>query len=174
MINIKLPFWMSGAELEKLRTAAVNWWTLVETWISWPATQTDPLTCSPVLLCLIAFQRDVKRFHDEPETLFRKRVKFAFINAQDAGSKAGFVAIFERLGIGYVEIIERSDPVNWDVVQLELSDSQLGQNIALINQIIMTYGRTCRRYELLIISPIEISTPIFSNGNSYHYDIASL
>jgi len=174
MIKIKLPFWLDGPELEKIRTAAVSWWDKVENWISFPLQQTDPLTAVLPLVNMLAYQRDVIRFKDEPEDLYRKRVKFALINNQDAGSKAGFIAIFERLGIGYVEIEERFDPVDWDVIRLSLSDSQVGQNLDLINEIIIAYGRTCRRYELLIINPITAYTPVFSNNNTYSYDIASL
>ncbi len=174
MININLPFWLDGPELEKLRTAAVSWWAMVETWVKFPVTQTDPLTAVLPLVNLLAFQRNVTRFKDEPEDLFRKRVKFALINNQDAGSKAGFIAIFERLGIGYVEIEERFDAVDWDVIRLNLSDSQLGQNLTLINQIIISYGRTCRRYQLVIITPITAFTPVFSHQHDYSYHTASL
>lgn len=174
MINIKLPFWLSADETKKLITAATNWWQRAQDWVRWPLTQLDPLTATIAMVDLLAWQRDIQRFPEEPENLYRLRVKYALINAQDAGSKAGFIRIFERLGIGYLEIEERVDPVDWDVILLSLSDSQLGQNQELIERIITKYGRTCRRYQLVILTPITVSTPVFSNDVSYSYDVAGL
>jgi len=174
MIKIELPFWLDGIELGKLREAMVAFWDMAETWIKWPVTQMDPLTCSLGMLYLIAFNRDIERFSGEPEALFRKRVKFAYINAEDAGSKAGFIRIFERLGIGYVEITERFDAVNWDVIKLTMSDAVLAANASLLNQIIYAYGRTCRRYEFDTITALPISTPAFAVGHVYSYDVAGI
>ncbi len=52
-------------------------------------------------------------------------MKYAFINAKDSGSVAGFIAIFERLGIGNVLIKERQPHIDWDVIILVLNDEQL-------------------------------------------------
>lgn len=79
-------------------------------------------------------------------------MKYAFINAKESGSKIGFIRIFERLGIGYVEIEERFDIENWDVIKIRVSDSQIAKNNELLNLIIRKYGRTCRRYTLEIIT----------------------
>lgn len=174
MIDIKLPFWLSAEQTKALITAAKAYWGNIETWLRWPLDQMDPLTCVVPILNMLAFSRDISRFTGEPLDLYRKRVKYALINAQDAGSKAGFIRIFERLGIGYLEIEERVDPVDWDVILLKLSDSQLAQNQDLIERLVYKYGRTCRRYQLTIITPVTISTPAFSNGFSYHYDKAGL
>jgi hypothetical protein len=174
MIEIKLPFWMNGPQLAKLVAGVKAWWNKVESWIRWPLDQLDPLTCQWRLLNLLAYQRDIRRFDGEMESLYRQRVALAYVNAEDAGSKAGFIRIFERLGIGYVEIDERTDPVDWDVIILHLSDSQIGQNQALLHNIIQTYGRTCRRYELSIITSTPVAMPCFGNGCSYSYDVASI
>lgn len=174
MINIKLPFWLSADQTAKLITAATNWWQRAENWVRWPLTQLDPLTATIGIVDLLAWQRDIQRFPEEPESLYRLRVKYALINAQDAGSKAGFIRIFERLGIGYIEIEERVDPVDWDVILLHVTETQIAQKQQLIERIIYKYGRTCRRYQLVIITPITVSTPTFSNGCSYSYDVAGL
>ena len=172
MINIKLPFWLSATENEKLMVAAQVWWQRVEGWLQWPLDQMDPLTCELAILYLLAWQRDIERFTNEDEALYRLRVKYALINAQDAGSKAGFIAIFERLGIGYVEIEERTDPVDWDIVLLLLSDSQVANNSALIDQIIAKYGRTCRRYQLTVITPIPVAVEARLTGHIWSLDTA--
>jgi hypothetical protein len=172
MIDIKLPFWLDGVEIGKLRDAAASFWQTIETTLAWPLTQFDPLTCSEGILALLAWQRDIERFKDEPMDIYRKRVAFAYVNAEDAGSKAGFIRIFERLGIGYLEIYERVDPVDWDVVLLRLSESQLSENTELLMRIIEKYGRTCRRYQLEIINPIPLVIDARENGHVWWFDAA--
>ena len=156
MIKIKLPFWLEGVELTKLKNAAQSWWEKVEQWLNWPLLQIDAETCHMTVLDLLAWQRDIQRFQGEPETLYRLRVKYAFINAVEAGSTAGMIRIFQRLGIGYVEIQERLPDQDWDIVSLLLSDSQLSENPVLLRVLIQQYGRTCRRYEFSTITPVSV------------------
>jgi hypothetical protein len=168
-----LPIWeKEGPNNKGLKSAFSNWWDKVEGWIKTPLNQMDAETCSGALLKYHAYQKDVTRFADEPENLFRKRVKYAEQNAMDAGSKVGFIKIFERLGIGYLEILEREDEVNWDVVSLRLSDSQVAGNIDLLGYIIQQYGRTCRRYELTVLTPIEMTVGVFEIGHTWVLDVA--
>lgn len=164
MIKLELRFWLAGTELSKLRDAAQAWWERVESWVSWPLQQLDAETCHPTVLDLMAWQRDITRFRGEPESLYRRRVKYAFVNAQDAGSTAGFKRIFQRLGVGEVQILERQEGRDWDIVQLLLTDEQLSANPLLLDLIVNQYGRTCRRYELvgtsrvtLVIGAYEVS-----------------
>ncbi len=152
LAGLSLPTWMKKGEPEKLLRAARRFWALVNGWITWPVSQFDPLTCAEPLLNLLAYDRDVTRFNGEPLSLYRKRVAFAFINARDAGSVEGFINIFERLGIGYVELRERQPGVDWDVITVRVSDSQIADNAELMLQIIRQYGRTCRRYQFEVIT----------------------
>ncbi|PYB76783.1 phage tail protein [Pseudomonas soli] len=156
MSPLKLPFWLAGTELTKLKDAAQAWWARVSEWLRWPLLQMDAETCHLTVLDLLAWQRDITRFKDEPESLYRLRVKFAFINAVDAGSTAGLKRILRRLGVGYVEIDERMPDRDWDVVLLRLSDSQLSENPELLRVLIQQYGRTCRRYDFVSITPVTL------------------
>ncbi|MDV9030491.1 phage tail protein [Pseudomonas sp. RAC1] len=156
MIRMKLPFWLGGAELAKLTAAAQAWWEKVKGWIQWPLLQADAETCHLTILDLMAWQRDITRFNNEPEGLYRLRVKYAFINAVDAGSTAGLKRILRRLGVGYVEIDERIPDRDWDVVLLRLSDSQLSENPELLRVLVQQYGRTCRRYDFVTITPLTL------------------
>lgn len=156
MNPLKLPFWLAGSELTKLKDAAQAWWARVSEWLRWPLLQMDAETCHLTVLDLLAWQRDITRFKDEPESLYRLRVKFAFINAVDAGSTAGLKRILRRLGVGYVEIDERMPDRDWDVVLLRLSDSQLSENPELLRVLIQQYGRTCRRYDFVSITPVTL------------------
>lgn len=155
MLKLKLPFWLDGPELAKLKAAAQSWWAHVEGWLTWPLLQMEPERCHLQLLDLLAWQRDISRFAGEPEALYRLRVKHAFINAVDAGSTVGLKRILVRLGVGAVEIKERVDGIDWDVVFVQVSDEQSSQHAALLRELIRHYGRTCRRYNFLTINPLD-------------------
>lgn len=157
MSPLKLPFWLSGPELTRLKDAAQSWWDQVTEWLRWPLLQMDAEQCHLMVLDLLAWQRDITRFRNEPESLYRKRVKHAFINAVDAGNTAGLKRILLRLGVGYVEIDERLPERDWDVILLRLSDSQLSENPELLRVLIQQYGRTCRRYDFVSITPVALS-----------------
>lgn len=150
--SITLPSWMRIGEPLKLAKACLTFWTTYMGWVYWPLQQLDPESCSEWLLDVLAYQRDITRFVDEPLALYRKRVKYAFVNAQDSGEVAGFIAIFERLGIGHVEIEERMPDQDWDVIGVTVTDNQLTGNADLLMEIIRHYGCTCRRYEFRVMT----------------------
>lgn len=150
--RMKLPFWMNKGELAKLLESGKKFWARIYRWLEWPAKQFDPLLCPVPVLSLLAWERDITRFNGEPLDLFRKRVAFAWLNARDAGSVEGFIAIFHRLGIGYIELQERPTGKDWDVIVIRVSDGQIASNGELLREIIRQYGRTCRRYEYEVIT----------------------
>ena len=174
MIKLSLPFWLDGPQLTKLKAASQAWWEKIEGWLQWPLLQMDADTCHLTVLDLLAWQRDISRFKDEPESLYRLRVKFAFINAVDAGSTAGLKRILQRLGVGYVEIDERMPDRDWDVVLLRLSDSQLSQNPELMRVLIQQYGRTCRRYDFVTITPVSLRIVAVDFNDDQQTLVASL
>ena len=165
MIKLELPFWLDGEEATKLKATAQAWWESVEGWLRWPLLQMDAETCHLAILDLLAWQRDITRFRGESESLYRLRVKYAFINAVDAGSVIGFQRILQRLGVGYVRIAERLPDRDWDIVQLHLSDSQLSENPALLDMIVHQYGRTCRRYEFVSTSVVRLVMAAYEISN---------
>lgn len=149
---ITLPSWMNKGEPKKLAAACANFWEEVKGWISFPLNQTDPETCTIQILNLLAYQRDIERFENEPLWLYRLRVKHAFANAQDSGSYIGFSRIFERLKIGEMQQLERQPGIDWDVIIIRVNDTQLAANATLMNEIIRKYGRTCRRYRFEVLN----------------------
>lgn len=167
MISLTLPFWLSGRELTKLKKACQTYWGKVQGWLTWPLLQLDVEKCSLDILDLIAWQRDITRFKGESERLYRLRVKYAYINAKDAGSVAGFIRIFDRLEIGYTELDERQEGRDWDIVTIHLTDSQVAKNHELLMTIIQMYGRTCRRYEFSVINPVDVFTAVGEFNNDY-------
>ncbi|MEZ9233238.1 phage tail protein [Vibrio amylolyticus] len=164
MIKIVLPWWQDGETIPDEKKEPY-WLTLgvqvffnrVYQWMLYPIGQADALTCSVSLLNVMAWDRDIKRFEGEPLSLFRKRVKYAAVNAKDAGSVAGFKRIFERLGIGIVAFKEREDAVQWDVCTIELTDSDISNNTKLVQTLIEQYGRTCRRYRFQVTFPTTLT-----------------
>ena len=165
MFKLELPFWLDGEEPTKIRDAAQSWWEKVQDWLQWPLLQLDAETCHLTVLDLLAWQRDITRFKGESESLYRRRVKYAFVNAVDAGSVAGFQRIFQRLGIGAVQILERQPDRDWDIIQLLLTDEQLSENPMLLDLIVHQYGRTCRRYELVGTSRVTLALGAYDVGN---------
>ena len=174
MKPLKLPFWLAGTELSKLKDAAQSWWEKVTEWLRWPLLQMDAQTCHLTILDLLAWQRDITRFKGEPESLYRLRVKHAFVNSVDAGSTAGLKRILLRLGVGYVEIEERLPDRDWDVVLLSLSDSQLSQNPELLRVLVQQYGRTCRRYDFVTITPLGLGCALLDFNDDQQTLVATL
>ncbi|GLS26153.1 phage tail protein [Marinibactrum halimedae] len=172
-MKITLPVWANRGEIKKLKLVFEQWWSKVEGWLALPLAQINPDTCGLIALNLLAWQRGITRMLDEPESLYRRRVKFAFVNAKDAGSVAGIQRIFERLGIGYVEVTERAPGKDWDVIILQLSDGQLSQNQNLLRLLLRTYGRTCRRYEFNLIQPVSLGVSAESIPHTFYYTFAS-
>lgn len=150
--SLKLPSWMDKGEPAKLLNACREYWLKITYWVQWPLHQYSALTCEEQILDLLAYERDITRLDGEPLSLYRRRVHFALENAKDAGEVAGFIRIFKRLGIGYVELEERQPGLDWDIITVNVSDSQLADNSELMMSIIQMYGRTCRRYRFQVIA----------------------
>lgn len=159
--RINLRFWQGAGDLLRLATAADIWWDRIQNRLGWLTGQVDAETAPLTLVNLLAWQRDIDRLKNEPERLYRLRVKYALANAKDAGCMAGFERIWERLDLGYVGQSERIDPVDWDVIQLELSESVIAGQPDLLETIIRQYGRTCRRYYFSTITPLTIRIRCF-------------
>jgi hypothetical protein len=171
MIDLKLKFWQSKGELAKLRNACQAFWDWFDNYLQFPLQQMDAETCVLGILNLLAWQRNIEPLVNEPEALFRKRVKYAFVNSKDAGSTAGFIRIFQRLGIGEITIEERHPDRDWDVIILNLSDETLGEYHDLLNNLIRQYGRLCRRYELMTTT--TASVPMAAHEFNYSWDYTS-
>ena len=164
--NIKLTFWQSG-DAEKGTVSAVTyagfintWFIKVRQWLQWPL-QRFYLENAPLFFVdLVAWERNITRFNSEPESLYRLRVKYAYANAKDAGSTAGFKRIWQRLELGDVSITERSSEEDWDIIILGMAAADIAGNETLLNLLITKYGRTCRRYLLSSQSVADVSAAV--------------
>ena len=173
-MQLKLPWWLSGNELTKLKSAASLFWQRVFNVAVWPLSQIDPQKCESFILPLLAWQRDIVRFKDEAEEQYRLRIKYAYANAWDAGSVIGFKRIFARLGLGYVDIAQRLPDKDWDVIVLQVSDSTIAQKADYMRWLIQTYGRTCRRYEWSVMTPLHLYVTCAEAGADYQTVTANL
>lgn len=167
--HLRLPSWMNQGEAATLLRAARRFWQWCYGWLLYPLNQLDAATCSVPLLNILAYQRDIQRFNGEPLDLFRKRVQHAFINAGDAGSVAGFAAIFARLGVGEIVQLERQLGIDWDVILIRVNDQQLAENNTLMMALIRQYGRTCRRYTFQVVNTKIITLYPGEFANEYDY-----
>lgn len=161
------PWWMDGSTLTQasgediqepamLTAGTHTFWQRIADWLSWPLQQTA-LTCDIKLLDLLAWENGITRFRGEPEWLYRRRVHYAELNAMDAGSSVGFARIFERLGFSVLSTRERMAGEDWDVIALELADSELASATDLMTAVVQNYGRTCRRYTIMTTNEAQIT-----------------
>ena len=157
----KMPYWLArpNSELDKLRQGAVRFWQRVSDMLAWPAKQLDPMTAELELVHLLAWERDITQIPNETEQTYRIRVKFALQFAKGAGSKSGWYFMFEKLGTPWITIDERVSETDWDVVSLQLLDSDLAERNQLIDNICRQYGRTTRRYEYSTIASMPLIAP---------------
>ena len=70
----EVSFWMNGANSQALCKAAQIWFQRLGDATIWPARQFNPMSCSLPVLDLLAWQRGVARYSNEPERLYRLRV----------------------------------------------------------------------------------------------------
>jgi hypothetical protein len=148
-VDITLKFWMSGALLRAVCSVAAGMWGRISTSIDNLSMLADAESCPLPLLNLLAWQRGIDRLSGEDDELFRRRVKYAYQNALDAGSVSGFGRIWERLELGSVTQEERVDVTDWDVILVSLDDAKFSRYRGLFEQLVALYGRTCRRYVLV-------------------------
>jgi acetoacetate decarboxylase len=171
----RLKSWLSGdATVGNLAKIVADFFSDVRQWLSYPLTQKDPLTCTYFVLSLLAQERGIKPIQGEPVEIFRKRVHYAFINAKDSGSVAGIKRILQRLDFGHIEVFERQSGYDWDEIILQVTDTQLGENQALLESIVKQYGRTCRRYRITVVDAILESRATYALSYNHKTDIASV
>ena len=153
-----LPFWADGQTLQKLKSAAQQYWEYVQSWFENVSPKVDASTAPIALVNLLAWQRLVERLPNEPESLYRLRVKYARENMQDAGTVAGLKRIFDRLDLHIIDVEERLIGQDWDIVSIQLQDNTLNEKSSLISSLIRSYGLTCRRYQYSIVDAFTTFT----------------
>ena len=148
MITGNFSFWMIGKRnLQPLKATCERWWELVTSWLKFPFSMFDEENTDIRIVDLLAWQRQIERFNGESESLYRLRVKHAFVNAKDAGTPNGMRKIFERLKLDPNPTFEeRVAGYDWDQIGINLKMSVLGRYQSLLDVLMEQYGRTCRRW----------------------------
>ncbi|WP_221800407.1 phage head spike fiber domain-containing protein [Oceanobacter mangrovi] len=174
---ISLKFWQRGtgskADAKAAATVVDTWWTTVKGWLAFPFTVWEVDTAPLFIVDLLAWERDITRYTGEPESLYRLRVEHAYANAKDAGSTAGFVRIWERLGLGSCFIVERPEDDDWDIVYIDMDPAVFAGNETLIMTMLNQYGRTCRRYRVSTTSVVSMSVAAPYGGFDTAFNIVS-
>lgn len=149
----KLPIWMDGEKAQGLRSLSMRWWEQCLTWLQAPLTLGDALTAPLAIVDLLAYQRDIDRYPNEPERLYRLRVHHALINAQDAGTRAGMERIFTRLEMPVYGLAERLAGYDWDMIKVAATLADYLQAADALHIVMSAYRRTCRRWLLEVQAP---------------------
>ncbi|WP_299002305.1 phage tail protein [uncultured Shewanella sp.] len=144
----QLPIWLQSNDVNALAKVIELFWRNIESYLYWWLTQQHSEDSDIQILDLLAWERGITRLENESIEIYGKRVIHAFANAKDAGSPAGMKAIFARLGLDIIDINERVEGFDWDQIEILMLESQFAEREELINAIIASYGRTCRRYFL--------------------------
>lgn len=156
--NVELPTWLQGKNATALAAAASIYWQQVESYLLWWIEQLDETQSALPILDLLAWERGINRLDGESVEIYSLRIKHAVANSEDAGFGIGMERIFKRLGFGYIEINERVDGFDWDMVEIAMIEDEFSENQELVKELIRQYGRTCRRYFLSALIAVDAYT----------------
>ncbi|MBQ4836775.1 hypothetical protein [Pseudoalteromonas luteoviolacea] len=158
----QIATWLNKGYAEKLVKAATGYWNKTSEFVMWAVNQKDEQQNEEPILSFLAWERLTDRLPDEPLELYRKRVQHALVNTIDAGEFASVKDIFARLDIEVLNVRERIDGRDWDIIAIDVTDNALANNNNLLPELIQLYGRTCRRYELTVHNKAEVSLALGS------------
>ena len=153
----QIATWLNKGYAEKLVKAATGYWDQSRDYVMWAVNQKDESKNEEPVLGFLAWERLTTRLDDEPIQLYRKRVQHALVNTIDAGEIASVKSIFDRLGLEVLNVRERLNGRDWDIIAIDMTDSTLAGNTDLLPELIQLYGRTCRRYELTVHNTANVS-----------------
>lgn len=153
----QIATWLNKGYAEKLVKAATGYWEKSRDYVMWAVNQKDESQNEEPVLGFLAWERLTNRLDDEPIEFYRKRVQYALVNTIDAGEVASVKSIFDRLGLEVLNVRERLDGRDWDIIAIDMTDSTFAGNTDLLPELIQLYGRTCRRYELTVHNKADVS-----------------
>lgn len=152
-MKLDLPFWLNGARIQTIKRTVVRWWSQAQEWLRIPLDLGDATTAPLTIVDLYAFQRNISRYPQESEWLYRLRVQHALLNARDAGTIAGTKRIFERLRLPISPIEQRLPGYDWDMLRLTIPLDLYHEHRIGLNIVLREYRRTCRRWIVQIEAP---------------------
>lgn len=153
----QIATWLNKGYAEKLVKAATGYWEQSRNYVMWAVQQKNEQQNEEPILGLLAWERLTQRLNSEPLDLYRKRVQHALVNTIDAGEIATIKDIFNRLDLQVINVRERIEGRDWDIIAIDMTDSALASAYELLPELIQLYGRTCRRYELTVHNLAAVS-----------------
>jgi len=156
--------WLNKGYAEKLVKSAESFWGDAKNWMIWAVNQKNEQECQEPILSLIAWERLTEQIKNEPKDLYRKRVQHAFINTVEAGEISSIKEIFSRLDIDVINVTERIDGRDWDIIAIDFSSATTSKYGDILPEVIQLYGRACRRYEFAVKSHVNVDFSIASLG----------
>lgn len=149
-----LPIWIVGDDANRLAQATEQYWLKLYEQLNWWLATQRSTTAHESILDLLAWERGIERLPGEPLDMYATRVQLAHINAMEAGSAAGLEQIFRRLGI-LAEVREKVPGLEWDQIQVSMQEQNFAGRERMIMELIETYGKTCRRYVLNVLTAVS-------------------
>jgi|GEM_PF-2269165 len=134
------------SEIKKIAAAIQEVFQRVEDDLKPLWDQRNAKKCELSALAALSWELQTGRFPDETESSWRSRVFSAIEERVNAGSPRGFKRILEIFGVNNPTIIERYDPVNWDLVKINLDPITTTFTPEVFDKIFHRWGRTCRRH----------------------------
>ncbi len=145
MVELTLPFWLSGVELEKLRAAAQAFFEEIAGWARQPGDWLDADQAPEALLDLYAWEQGLRQIPGESRAQFRTRVAKAVEILSRAGSRAGLEQILPIYGLSNFHIDERPAHEDWGTIEVLFDLGQLLDSGPLTD-LLTEWARLCRRY----------------------------
>ncbi|TQF70499.1 hypothetical protein [Pseudoalteromonas luteoviolacea] len=152
----QIATWLNKGYAQKLVKAASGYWNKTAEFVMWAVNQKEAQQNEEPILSFLAWERLTDKLDNEPVSLYRKRVQHALVNTIEAGDLANIKDVFARLDIEVLNVRERIDGRDWDIIALDISDTALATNNNLLPEIIQLYGRTCRRYEFTVHNVADV------------------
>ena len=153
----QIATWLNKGYAQKLVKAASGYWNKTAEFVMWAVNQKEAQQNAEPILSFLAWERLTDKLENEPVSLYRKRVQHALVNTIETGDLANIKDVFARLDIEVLNVRERIDGRDWDIIALDISDTALANNNNLLPEIIQLYGRTCRRYEFTVHNVADVA-----------------
>ena len=132
-------------QIKRIATAIQEIFQAVEDDLAPIWDQRNAKVCELSALIALSWELQTERFHDETEESWRNRIYSAIEERVNAGSPAGLKRILEIFGVVDPIILERTDPVNWDLITVNLDPSTASISASIFDRVFHRWGRTCRR-----------------------------
>lgn len=166
----KLPSWLRGTEAAKLARACRAFFQRWEDWVNEAKALVDFSTAPADALDLHAWGLVLERLPEEPDALWRDRVRHAVENHQLGGVRKGLDAALTFYGITGATVIERDPIFGDDTIRIEMDPNAFDPLI--LEKVIQQRGRACRRYVVGNIATAPVFMGVIGSGLAFGAAVA--